>query len=323
MATYRHVVAATCPDGNAEVGSCRIEVDNVGPRALDDGRDHQEGGQFTEHDHREEDDRPPAPDDGEEHGAGDDAHDKDVLCRPEVADDQAQVVQRRRTARGEPGQLRGRRADRGQSRLRRAAGQPHPVGVRLRARVGVPAADGHIPVGRHPGPVNLPQPAVGGRRLRPDGARLPGRAATGTAGLHRLRRDHAVAAAVHVRAALWPEHGLPRVHPEPDPRAAAPPPAGRHRGDRRHQPQRRRGDQRRGDHGGGVLDLRHVVHLRVQGVRHRDVGGGADRRHDRARRAAAGRPRPARRPPWWLPRWLGGSRPAMTTPRHAADYARL
>ena len=26
---------------------------------------------------------------------------------------------------------------------------------------------------------------------------------------------------------------------------------------------------------------------------------------------------------WWLPRWLGGGRPAMTTPRHAADYARL
>ena len=49
---------------------------------------------------------------------------------------------------------------------------------------------------------------------------LPGRPSAGTARLLLLRRDHAVAAAVHVRAAVRAEHGLPRVHPQPDQGAA-------------------------------------------------------------------------------------------------------
>ena len=43
----------------------------------------------------------------------------------------------------------------------------------------------------------------------------------GLLGFTLLRRDHAVAAAVHVRAAVRAEHGLPRVHPQPDQGAAA------------------------------------------------------------------------------------------------------
>ena len=146
-----------------------------------------------------------------------------------------------------------------------------------------------------PASVHRPEPALGRRRLRPDGPDLPGRPPGGAARLHRLRRDHGLAAAVHVRAAVRPEHGLPRVHPEPDQGTAAGRrvrPAGDHR---RHRQQRGRGDQRRGDHGGGVLDLRHAVADRVQDVRRGHGGGGADRRHHRPRRAAAGRPGPARR----------------------------
>src|SRR6201982_2169403 len=54
----------------------------------------------------EEDPRPPAAGDGEEHDAADDAHDEDVLGGPEAAADQAPVVQRRRAVRGEPGRDR-------------------------------------------------------------------------------------------------------------------------------------------------------------------------------------------------------------------------
>ena len=126
--------------------------------------------------------------------------------------------------------------------------------------------------------------------------------------LHRLRRDHDLAAAVHVRAAVRAEHGLPGVHPEPDQGALA----GRHvrpdRGQRRHRPQRGRGDQRRGDHGGGVLDLRHAVPDRVQDIRRGHGGRGAHRRDHRPRRAAAGRSGPARRPGLRVPRASGAPR---------------
>ena len=139
-----------------------------------------------------------------------------------------------------------------------------------------------------PASVHRPEPALGRRRLRPDGPDLPGRPPGGAARLHRLRRDHGLAAAVHVRAAVRAEHGLPRVHPEPDQGTAAGRRVRPERDHRRHRQQRGRGDQRRGDHGGGVLDLRHAVADRVQGVRRGHGGGGADRRHHRPRRAAAG-----------------------------------
>ena len=117
----------------------------------------------------------------------------------------------------------------------------------------------------------------------------------GAARVHRLRRDHALAAAVHVRPAVRAEHGLPRVHPEPDQGAVAGRRVAQGRGHRRHRPQRGRGDQRGGDHGGGVLDLRHAVADRVQGVRRGHGGRGAHRRDHRPRRAAAGRAGLARR----------------------------
>ncbi len=41
--------------------------------------------------------------------------------------------------------------------------------------------------------------------------------AAGTAGLHLVRRDYRLGAAVHVRVPVRAEHGLPRVHPEPGP----------------------------------------------------------------------------------------------------------
>ena len=154
----------------------------------------------------------------------------------------------------------------------------------------------------------VPQPALGRRRLRPDGPDLPGRPPGGAARLHRLRRDHALAAAVHVRAAVRAEHGLPRVHPEPDQGAVAGRRVRPDRGHRRHRPQRGRGDQRRGDHGGGVLDLRHAVADRVQDVRRGHGGRGAHRRDHRPRRAAAGRAGPARRPGLRIPRAPGAPR---------------
>ena len=51
-------------------GQARVEVRDVRPRALDHGRDRQEGARFAEHHHGEEDRRPPAPGDGDEHHAG-------------------------------------------------------------------------------------------------------------------------------------------------------------------------------------------------------------------------------------------------------------
>ncbi len=78
-----------------------------------------------------------------------------------------------------------------------------------------------VPFGIYSGPVHRPQPALGGRRLRSHGLDLPGRPPAGDPRVHGLRGDHAVAADVHVRPAVRAEHGLPRVHPEPDQGAVA------------------------------------------------------------------------------------------------------
>jgi hypothetical protein len=89
----------------------------------------------------------------------------------------------------------------------------------------------------------------------------------------------------------------------------------------------RRGDQRGGDHGRGVLDLRHPGPDRVQDVRRGHGGGGADRRHRGARGAAARRAGPARRPG---PQNLVTGRPARRAtrwrdcrPQGASDGCRL
>ena len=65
---------------------------------------------------------------------------------------------------------------------------------------------------------------------------------------------------------------------------------------RRDLVERRGGDQRRRDHGGRFLHLRHAGRDRVQAVRRHDGGGRAHRRDDRPRRAAPGRPFPPWRP---------------------------
>ena len=98
---------------------------------------------------------------------------------------------------------------------------PGADGVRLRARPGVPAADGQLPLGVHPADVDRAEPAVGRRRLRPHDAGLPGRSPARPAGVHPLRGHRALDAAVPVRAPVRAQHGLPRVHPEPDPGTAA------------------------------------------------------------------------------------------------------
>ena len=140
------------------------------------------------------------------------------------------------------------------------------------------------------------EPAIGGGGLRADHADLPGRAAAGTARLHLLRRDHLVGAAVHVRVPVRDQHGLPRVHSQPRPRAldAGLLAAGGNR--RRHLLQRRRGHQRRADHGGALLDLRHAAADRAEGHGRRHGRRHPDRRHRRPRRPAPGGPVAARRP---------------------------
>ena len=59
------------------------------------------------------------------------------------------------------------------------------------------------------------EPALGRRRLRPARARLPAPLGGGHPRLPLERRDHVVAAAVHVRDPVRPLDGLPRLHPEP------------------------------------------------------------------------------------------------------------
>ena len=59
------------------------------------------------------------------------------------------------------------------------------------------------------------------RRLRADHAGLPGRPGlAGLLGFTSYGGDRAVDPAVHLRVPVRAEHGLPRVHPEPDPGAA-------------------------------------------------------------------------------------------------------
>ena len=74
------------------------------------------------------------------------------------------------------------------------------------------------------------EPAVGGRRLRRAGAGLPARLVQEPARLPDDRPDRGVDAAVPVRGPVRPVDGLPRVHPQPGPRALRP----------RHEDRRRR-----------------------------------------------------------------------------------
>ena len=97
-----------------------------------------------------------------------------------------------------------------------------PLVLAVVAAAGVLPAAAGVPLGADPAALRLAEPAVGGRRVRPAHARLPGRPPGRPAGLHQLRGDRAVGAAVRVRVPVRAEHGLPRVHPEPDPGTARP-----------------------------------------------------------------------------------------------------
>ena len=132
----------------------------------------------------------------------------------------------------------------------------------------------------------------------------------GPLGLHGVRRDHLLGAADDVRVPVRDQHGLPRVHPQPDPRAVGARLLAEGRDRRRHRVQRRGRDERRADHGGGVLDLRHAAADRPEDPRHRHRRRGPHRRDDRPRHPGPGRPGPARRPRLGPPR---RHRPATPT----------
>ena len=102
--------------------------------------------------------------------------------------------------------------------LQRPRQRPPAARVRVRARPGVPAAARDVPQHRRAGEGDRAEPAERRRGLRRARVDLPGRPPRGRARLPLDRRDHVLAAAVPVRDPVRPEHGLPRVHPQPDPR---------------------------------------------------------------------------------------------------------
>ena len=94
--------------------------------------------------------------------------------------------------------------------------------LRVRDRRGVPAAAGHVPLDRRADQGDRPEPAVGRRGVRRAGAGLPARLVQEPARVQADRPDRRLAAAVHVRGPVRPVDGLPRVHPQPGPRARRP-----------------------------------------------------------------------------------------------------
>ena len=130
---------------------------------------------------------------------------------------------RPRHRRGAPGRRDRRdRADGPVGGLRRADALGAAAGVRLRAAVRLPADALRLPLDRHRAQGDRAQPALGGRRLRDPGPGVPARLGPEPARgrLHRRHRPGHPDPAVRdpVRAV----DGLPRVHPQPDPRAARP-----------------------------------------------------------------------------------------------------
>ena len=162
-----------------------------------------------------------------------------------------------------------------------------PVRVRVRPRARVRAAARHVPLDRRAAEGDRAEPAVGRRELRHPHARLPGRARGEPARLRVARRHHRLAAAVPVRDPVRPVDGLPRVHPQPDPRGGRSRRVHERRGRARHPLHRRRRDQRGDGDGRGVRDLRDAQLARVQDDGRRPRGRDPHRRHDRAGGAPA------------------------------------
>ena len=94
----------------------------------------------------------------------------------------------------------------------------NPDRLRDGGAAGVHLADARVPQPDHSAGLYRAQLPLRGRGVWPGHADLPGRAPARHAWLHVVRRADPMGAAVHVRDAVRPEHGLPRVHPEPDQR---------------------------------------------------------------------------------------------------------
>ena len=72
-------------------GQVLVELGDIRPGPLDHGGGNEERSKFPEHEGGDEDDRPPAPGDGQEDDTGGEGGDEDRLGRPERAEDQAPV----------------------------------------------------------------------------------------------------------------------------------------------------------------------------------------------------------------------------------------
>ena len=95
-------------------------------------------------------------------------------------------------------------------------GRPTRLRIRARVRLRPPAV--RVPVARARGEGDRPQPDVRCSCLRSDGPRVPAWLWPGAARLRLHRRHRLVPADLHLRDPVRAFDGLPRVHPEPDPR---------------------------------------------------------------------------------------------------------
>ena len=170
-----------------------------------------------------------------------------------------------------------------------------PLVLAVVAAAGVRAPAAGVRLGDDPAGFDRAEPAVCRRGIRSGHADLPGRPAAKRAGLHELRCGRVLGATVHVRVPVRHEHGLPRLHPEPDPGAAASGRLDQGRGGRRHLEQCRGGHERRGNHGGRLLHPGDLVDHPAQDAGRWPGRCGADRRHRCPRDPRAGRASAPRR----------------------------
>ena len=117
----------------------------------------------------------------------------------------------------------------------------------------------------------------------------------GLLGVRLRSRDRRRRAAAPVRDPVRPLDGLPRVHPEPDPRDVRPRQEHGRGGLVRDQVHRRSRHERGDRHGRRLRGLRDAVVALLQAVRRRARGGDPDRRNDRQGRTAARLDEAARR----------------------------
>ena len=164
------------------------------------------------------------------------------------------------------------------------------LAVRVRAHAG------RVPLDRDRGQGDRAQPALGRRRVRRAGARLPARLRQGTARLQRHGGIEPGGAAAAVRDPVRPLDGLPRLHPQPDPRDVRPRREHRRRDlarDQVHAPASSRAP--RSSWSAVFAVFGDALDAVLQAVRRRARGGGPARRDDRPRGAPARDDEAARR----------------------------